>query len=146
MIQTFKNKICKLDSDGKFEFLRENICEICLSYDTTFKKINENLNEDEIIFELKKFTETGGRVFIRFRWLRYEKGELKMSLCIELKYGVQRLYINDIDICFYNKLLKENFPIAENNNCLYQDMKSCSKLIEFYNNLSDEEKLRIELL
>lgn len=145
MIQTFKNKICELDTNGKFEFLRENINEKCLFYNTTFKKINENLNEDEIIFELKKFIETGGSVFIRFRWLRYEKDELEMSLCIELKYGVQRLYINDIGICFYNKLLKENFPIAENNNYLYQDIKSCSKLIEFYNNLSDEEKLRIEL-
>ena len=142
-MKKFKNKICQLTKNGMLEFLVKNIDEGTLSI-TSFKKINEILNEDEIISELKKFVKSGGEVFIRLHSFIYDN-ERAVSLSIELKYNKQKIYIDNIPASFYNKLLNENFPIAENNDYFYQDMRACSKVIELYNNLSDEEKLRIEL-
>lgn len=112
-------------------------------YQTSFGTLNNFLIESEIMDELKSF-------------IKEDKGKINLCLidfikaepCFSLELiwpNSQMTIIFDIPIDFYFKLKENNIDIDIDISEIYKDLKKNIQFIKFYNMLSDEEKLKLEI-
>lgn len=98
----------------------------------SFESIISHLTEDELLIELKNFVNAGGKLILGYY-------VFKNTIYLDMVWNKHVLKINNPTISFYNRAT-EILPVVNKN--VYRHI---NQIINLYNQLSESEKLKIEL-